>query len=141
MFNAAMIGSMRRGAYIVNNARGKIMDRDAVVDGERNGGVGVQHRQVTWAINRNFIVRTSSDDEFRGVVAAPVCHTRYFSIFGMTHAALKSGHLGGYAGDVWFPQPPPKDHPWRTAPHTAMTPHISGTSISAQARYAAGVRE
>lgn len=26
-------------------------------------------------------------------------------------------------------------------PHNAMTPHVSGTSLSAQARYAAGVRE
>ena len=26
-------------------------------------------------------------------------------------------------------------------PHHGMTPHISGTSLSAQARYAAGVRE
>ena len=26
-------------------------------------------------------------------------------------------------------------------PHHAMTPHISGTTLSAQARYAAGVRE
>jgi formate dehydrogenase len=26
-------------------------------------------------------------------------------------------------------------------PHHAMTPHVSGTSLSAQARYAAGVRE
>ena len=26
-------------------------------------------------------------------------------------------------------------------PHHAMTPHISGTSLSAQTRYAAGVRE
>ena len=47
----------------------------------------------------------------------------------------------GYAGDVWFPQPAPKDHPWRTMPHHGMTPHISGTSLSAQARYAAGTRE
>ena len=29
-------------------------------------------------------------------------------------AALKSGQLAGYAGDVWYPQPPPADHPWRT---------------------------
>ena len=55
--------------------------------------------------------------------------------------ALKSGQLAGYAGDVWFPQPAPKDHPWRTMPHHGMTPHISGTSLSAQARYAAGTRE
>ncbi|TIV00346.1 MAG: NAD-dependent formate dehydrogenase, partial [Mesorhizobium sp.] len=45
------------------------------------------------------------------------------------------------AGDVWFPQPAPKDHPWRSMPHHGMTPHISGSSLSAQARYAAGTRE
>src|ERR1700730_1128539 len=55
--------------------------------------------------------------------------------------ALKSGHLAGYAGDVWFPQPAPQDHPWRMMPHHGMTPHTSGTTLSAQARYAAGTRE
>jgi formate dehydrogenase len=87
LFNAKMIASMKRGAYLINTARGKICDRDAVA------------------------------------------------------AALKSGQLAGYAGDVWFPQPAPQDHPWRSMPHHGMTPHISGTSLSAQARYAAGVRE
>ena len=87
LFNDALIGKMKRGAYLVNTARGKICDRDAVV------------------------------------------------------RALNSGQLAGYAGDVWFPQPPPKDHPWRTMPHHGMTPHTSGTSLSAQARYAAGTRE
>ncbi len=53
----------------------------------------------------------------------------------------ESGQLAGYAGDVWFPQPPPRDHPWRSMPHHGMTPHTSGTSLSAQARYAAGTRE
>ncbi|QIY94052.1 NAD-dependent formate dehydrogenase [Streptomyces sp. S1D4-11] len=55
--------------------------------------------------------------------------------------ALNSGRLAGYAGDVWYPQPPPPDHPWRTMPHEAMTPHVSGSTLSAQARYAAGTRE
>ena len=87
LFDAAMIGRMKRGAYLVNTARGKIADRDAVA------------------------------------------------------AALQSGQLAGYAGDVWFPQPAPSDHPWRTMPHHGMTPHISGTSLSAQTRYAAGTRE
>jgi formate dehydrogenase len=87
LFNDALIGKMKRGAYLVNTARGKICDRDAVA------------------------------------------------------RALNSGHLAGYAGDVWFPQPAPKDHPWRTMPNHGMTPHVSGTSLSAQARYAAGVRE
>jgi formate dehydrogenase len=56
-------------------------------------------------------------------------------------AALRSGRLAGYAGDVWYPQPPPADHPWRAMPNNAMTPHVSGTTLSAQARYAAGTRE
>ena len=87
LFDDKLIGKMKRGAYLVNTARGKICDRDAVV------------------------------------------------------SALKSGQLAGYAGDVWFPQPAPKDHPWRTMPHHGMTPHVAGTTLSAQARYAAGVRE
>jgi hypothetical protein len=29
----------------------------------------------------------------------------------------------------------PKNHPWRTMPHHGMTPHISDTSLSAQARW------
>jgi len=87
LFDAQMIAKMKRGAYLINTARGKICDRDAVV------------------------------------------------------AALESGQLAGYAGDVWFPQPAPADHPWRTMPHHGMTPHISGSSLSAQTRYAAGTRE
>jgi formate dehydrogenase len=55
--------------------------------------------------------------------------------------ALESGQLAGYAGDVWYPQPAPADHPWRTMPHHGMTPHMSGSSLSAQARYAAGTKE
>ena len=82
-----MINKMKRGAYIVNTARGKICDKDAIA------------------------------------------------------RALESGQLSGYAGDVWFPQPAPNDHVWRTMPNHGMTPHTSGTSLSAQARYAAGVRE
>ena len=56
-------------------------------------------------------------------------------------ARSRAASSPGYAGDVWFPQPAPSDHPWRTMPHHGMTPHISGSSLSAQARYAAGTRE
>ena len=87
LFDAEMLGKMKRGAYLINTARGKICDREAVA------------------------------------------------------SACESGQLAGYAGDVWFPQPAPADHPWRTMPNQGMTPHTSGTSLSAQARYAAGVRE
>lgn len=60
-------------------------------------------------------------------------------------AALKSGKLRGYGGDVWNVQPAPDDHPWREMQNkydagNAMTPHVSGTSLDAQARYANGVK-
>jgi len=87
LFNETLIAKMKRGAYLVNTARGKICNRDAIA------------------------------------------------------RALESGQLAGYAGDVWFPQPPHADHAWRSMPHHGMTPHISGSSLSAQARYAAGTRE
>ena len=87
LFDEKLISKMKKGAYIVNTARGKICNREAIAK------------------------------------------------------ALKSGHLSGYAGDVWFPQPAPNDHVWRSMPNHGMTPHTSGTSLSAQYRYAAGVRE
>lgn len=59
--------------------------------------------------------------------------------------AVESGKLRGYGGDVWFPQPAPDSHPWRGFRNkygggNAMTPHVSGTSLDAQARYAAGTQ-
>ncbi|KAI1784215.1 NAD-dependent formate dehydrogenase [Ganoderma leucocontextum] len=61
-------------------------------------------------------------------------------------AALKSGQLNGYAGDVWNVQPAPKDHPWRYMKNplgggNGMVPHYSGTTLDAQARYAAGTKQ
>ena len=87
MFNDELISKCKKGAYIINTARGKICDKDAIA------------------------------------------------------RACESGQLSGYAGDDWFPQPPPNDHVWRTMPNHGMTPHTSGTSLTAQARYADGVRE
>ena len=87
LFDATLISKMKKGAYLINTARGKIFNREAVA------------------------------------------------------AAHTSGQLSGYAGDVWFPQPAPNNHIWRTMPNHGMTPHTSGTSLSAQARYAAGTRE
>ncbi|MCJ1462532.1 formate dehydrogenase (NAD+) [Pseudocyphellaria aurata] len=60
-------------------------------------------------------------------------------------AALESGHLRGYGGDVWDVQPAPKDHPLRYAKNiygggNAMVPHMSGTSLDAQKRYADGTK-
>ena len=87
LFDKELISKMKRGAYIINTARGKICNREAIAE------------------------------------------------------ALSIGQLSGYAGDVWFPQPAPNNHIWRSMPHQGMTPHTSGTSLSAQTRYADGVRE
>lgn len=55
--------------------------------------------------------------------------------------ALASEHLQGYAGDVWYPQPTPADHPWRTMPRNAMTVHYSGMTLEAQKRIEDGVKD
>jgi formate dehydrogenase len=87
LFDRARLARMKKGSYLVNTARAKIVDTDALVQ------------------------------------------------------ALRSGHLAGYAGDVWYPQPAPADHPWRTMPNHAMTPHTSGTTLEAQKRIAEGVQD
>ena len=40
MFNKEMIGKMKKGVLIVNNARGAIMDRQAVVEAMESGQIG-----------------------------------------------------------------------------------------------------
>ncbi|CAN3376414.1 hypothetical protein DIURU_001458 [Diutina rugosa] len=60
--------------------------------------------------------------------------------------AVKNGTIAGYGGDVWNVQPAPDNHPWRSMDNSwhggnAMTPHISGTSLDAQKRYADGVKQ
>ena len=81
--------AMKKGSWLVNTARGAIVDRDALVE------------------------------------------------------AVQSGHLAGYAGDTWYPEPAPADHPWRSLPvgREAMTIHCSGMTLEAQEKIAEGVHE
>ncbi|MCI4368423.1 MAG: NAD-dependent formate dehydrogenase [Thermoplasmata archaeon] len=87
LFDRARLFRMKKGAHLVNTARGKIVVTDALVE------------------------------------------------------ALEKDHLAGYAGDVWYPQPAPPDHPWRKMPRHAMTIHVSGTTLEAQKRYSEGIRD
>jgi formate dehydrogenase len=91
LVNAELLKHFKKGAWLVNTARGAICDKDDVA------------------------------------------------------AALKSGKISGYSGDVWNVQPAPRDHVWRTMKNTlgagnGMVPHYSGTTLDAQARYAAGTK-
>ena len=47
--------------------------------------------------------------------------------------ALKSGHLGGFAGDVLSSEPPPATNPLLFAPNTIITPHLGWASPEARA--------
>jgi formate dehydrogenase len=87
LFNRDILFRMKKGAYLINTARGKIVETQALVE------------------------------------------------------ALETGHLAGYAGDVWYPQPAPPDHPWRHMSNHAMVPHYSGTTLEAQKRYSDGIRD
>jgi formate dehydrogenase len=82
MINDKTLKNFMRGSYLVNTARRKLRDRDAIV------------------------------------------------------RALESGHGRRLTSTAAAAEPP-----WRTMPHHGMTPHISGTSLPAQTRDAAGTRE
>ena len=43
MFSKEVIGKMKKGAYLVNNARGAIVDREAVVEACKSGQLGGTH--------------------------------------------------------------------------------------------------
>ena len=49
-------------------------------------------------------------------------------------AALRDGHLGGAAVDVYEPEPPTADDPLLDAPNTILTPHHAWHSIEAESR-------
>ena len=87
LFNSDVLAKMKDGSFLVNTARGKIVNTDALVK------------------------------------------------------ALEDKHIQGYAGDVWYPQPAPADHPWRTMPRNAMTVHYSGMTLEAQKRIEDGVKD
>ena len=74
------IEAMQRGAFLLNVARGGIVDEQALAD------------------------------------------------------ALRSGHLGGAAVDVYSTEPLPADNPLRGAPNVVLTPHLGASTAEAQDR-------
>ncbi|MDT0737575.1 NAD-dependent formate dehydrogenase [Staphylococcus haemolyticus] len=87
LFDEDVLSKMKEGSYLVNTARGKIVNTEALVQ------------------------------------------------------AVNSGHIQGYAGDVWYPQPAPENHPWRTMPRNAMTIHYSGMTLESQKRIEDGTKD
>ena len=49
-------------------------------------------------------------------------------------SALRSGHLGGAAIDVFTTEPMAVDNPLRDAPNTILTPHLGASTVEAQER-------
>ena len=55
--------------------------------------------------------------------------------------ALRSGHLGGAAVDVFSAEPMAADNPLRDAPNTILTPHLGASTSEAQDRVGVEVAE
>jgi hypothetical protein len=108
LVNTELLKHFKKGAWLVNTARGAICDKDAVAEAIKNG-----------QLNGMFFT-------------SPIrCASLIVSV--------------GYSGDVWNVQPAPKEHPWRYMKNplgggNGMVPHYSGTTLDAQARYAAGTK-
>ena len=80
LFNAERIAAMKKGAVLINTARGGIVDEVALA------------------------------------------------------AALKSGHLGGAAIDVFETEPLPVSPHFEECPHLILTPHVAGVTLEANER-------
>jgi D-3-phosphoglycerate dehydrogenase / 2-oxoglutarate reductase len=87
MIGAPQLARMKPGAFVLNVARGGIVDEAATAD------------------------------------------------------ALRSGHLGGAAFDVYTTEPPPADSPLREAPNTVLTPHLGASTEEAQVAVAEEVAD
>jgi (S)-sulfolactate dehydrogenase len=87
LFNAQRIAAMKRGAILVNTARGGIIDDVALA------------------------------------------------------AALKGGHLGGAAIDVFANEPLPASELFANCPNLILTPHIAGVSAQANVRVSSMIAE
>jgi (S)-sulfolactate dehydrogenase len=80
LFNASRIAAMKKGAVLINTARGGIVDEVALA------------------------------------------------------AALRRGHLGGAALDVFEPEPVPMSAHFQDCPNLLLTPHIAGVSFESNER-------
>ncbi len=87
LVNAERLAMMRSGAFLINTARGALVDEEALMK------------------------------------------------------ALRSGHLGGAAVDVYKTEPLPADHPIRTTPRLLATPHNAFNSQEAAVRMSRGCAE
>jgi (S)-sulfolactate dehydrogenase len=87
LFSAARIASMKKGAVLINTARGGIVDEAALA------------------------------------------------------AALKSGHLGGAAIDVFAREPLPAAAHFEGCPNLVLTPHIAGVTAEANERVSSLIAE
>ncbi len=84
LFDDALIGRMKRGAYLINTARGKICDRDAVVRALESGQTG--------GVRRRRLVPAA------GTTGSPLAHdaTSRHDSTHLGHESLGPGTLRGW---------------------------------------------
>jgi (S)-sulfolactate dehydrogenase len=89
---------------------------------------------------RNLLDRTRIDQMRRGSVLINTARGGIVDERALTDA-LRRGHLGGAAMDVFATEPLPADPHWQDVPNLILTPHIAGVTLESNVRVSSLIAE
>jgi len=148
LVGADELTQMKPHSWIVNIARGALIDADALVDALREERIG-----EIWGQADHFVIAAPATDGTRHLVgaeelAAMQPHSWIVNIArgslidtDALVAALAEERIGGAALDVTDPEPLPDGHPLWTEPRALITPHVANPPQTMNRDLAKRVRE
>lgn len=153
-----LIGCGNIGSIVAERALGlkmKVVAFDPFLTPERAVELGVEKVELEGLLARaDFItLHTPLTDQTRNILSAQNiakckagvriinCARGGLVDEAALEAALKSGHVGGAALDVFVSEPPAADHPLFSAPNFICTPHLGASTDEAQVNVAIQVAE
>src|SRR3954463_12233291 len=144
-----VVGTGNIGALVVQRAKAfgmKVVAYDPFLSEEAAGKLGVELVPLPEIFRRSdaITLHVPLTEQTKNMVAAPQLAAMKEGALVINCArgglvdekalaqALKSGHLGGAALDVFETEPPPADHPLFSCDNFIATPHLGGATEDAQ---------